>query len=356
MGISVVIILLLEFGGLGKKFSRVGNFLGFGRLEVGSPAPGFEGGGQWLNSGPLSIDELRGKVVLVEFWTFSSVECVGSLQHLNRWRRLYGPKGFEVIGVHSPEFEFEGDPENLRTAVKRLGVTYPVVADNDMRIWSAYKNKFWPHRFLIDVNGIIRYHFIGNGSYTKAENAIIELLNETGALLPYLPPEEVEEATVFGMPRLTPLIYFGRGGYNYFGNFKNMGSREQQVLSYPAEIEPGYFYLSGEWELEKEYITNKSAAAAGIMIVYNAESVNLTAGLAEGRKSGILEVLIDNGSVNVEDAGDDLLFDDRGRSYVKIEDSRMYNLLKHPYGLGTHTIELLIESQGVRMYTLSFES
>jgi len=146
--------------------------------SVGAVASELRGGGEWINSEPLLIRELEGKVVLVDFWTFSCRNCINTFPHLKAWHEKYADSGLVIIGVHSPEFRFEQDIENLRTAIADHGITYPVVQDNDFLIWQAYGNRFWPHKYLVDKQGVIRYDHIGEGAYNETETWIVRLLNE----------------------------------------------------------------------------------------------------------------------------------------------------------------------------------
>lgn len=139
-------------------------------------APEFTGTGQWFNSPPLTMDGLRGKVVLVEFWTYTCINCIHVLPHVKRWHAQYAPKGLVVVGVHTPEFDEEHDPANVRAAIDRLGVRYPVVQDNDYKTWDAWHNRFWPAVYLVDRDGKVVYRHYGEGDYDVTEAHIRKLL------------------------------------------------------------------------------------------------------------------------------------------------------------------------------------
>jgi thiol-disulfide isomerase/thioredoxin len=139
-------------------------------------APEFVGTGQWFNSKPLSMEGLRGKVVLVEFWTYTCINCIHVLPHVERWHEEYGPKGLVVVGVHTPEFDEEHDPVNVAAAIRRLGVTYPVVQDNAYRTWDAWHNRFWPALYLVDRDGKVVHRHYGEGDYDTTEARIKQLL------------------------------------------------------------------------------------------------------------------------------------------------------------------------------------
>ena len=149
-------------------------------LRDQGPAPDISGGTSWLNSSPLTLSTLRGKVVLVDFWTYSCVNCIRTLPYLKAWYAKYQADGFVIIGVHSPEFAFEHDMGNVTQAVKDFGIAYPVVLDNNFSIWNAYHNQYWPAKYLVDKSGHLRYVHFGEGGYAEEEHAIQVLLKETG--------------------------------------------------------------------------------------------------------------------------------------------------------------------------------
>jgi thiol-disulfide isomerase/thioredoxin len=143
-------------------------------------APEFAGIDQWLNSPPLTMAGLRGKVVLIDFWTYACINCLRTLPHINRWARTYRHEGLVVVGVHTPEFPFERSTANLQTAMQRFGVKHPVAQDNSYRTWKAYNNKYWPATYLVDANGRIQYQHVGEGQYEETEAAIRVLLAAAG--------------------------------------------------------------------------------------------------------------------------------------------------------------------------------
>jgi len=148
--------------------------------EAGRPAPNFVGINNWLNSGPLNITDLRGKVVLVDFWTYGCINCVNTLPHVTRLYQAYRDKGLVVIGVHTPEFPFEKATGNVQAALKRHGITYPVAQDNEYATWNAYHNQYWPAQYIVDQNGKIVFEHAGEGQYDAMERTIQKLLNANG--------------------------------------------------------------------------------------------------------------------------------------------------------------------------------
>jgi len=149
----------------------------FGR----GPAPEFQGIDSWINSEPLSLEDLRGQVVLVDFWTYSCVNCIRTFPYLKEWHRKYSGYGLVIVGIHTPEFGFKKLRENVEAAAKSHGLEYPIAQDNDYRTWNAYSNNFWPAKYLIDRQGNLRYHHFGEGSYAETEEVIRELLSESGS-------------------------------------------------------------------------------------------------------------------------------------------------------------------------------
>ena len=148
--------------------------------EVGDTAPEFSGITQWLSSDPLTMEGLRGQVVLIDFWTYTCINCIRTLPYLIEWNEKYADKGLTIVGVHAPEFEFEKVTENVIEASAELGVVWPVAQDNDFRTWRSYNNRFWPAKYLIDANGLVRYRHFGEGAYDETEEQIRNLLTEAG--------------------------------------------------------------------------------------------------------------------------------------------------------------------------------
>ena len=143
------------------------------------PLPDFQGIQQWLNSDPLTIDDLKGNVVLIQFWTFACINCQRTLPYIVKWNSKYAAQGLRVVGIHTPEFAFEREPNNIKRALKQHQITYPVPIDNEYKTWKAYSNEYWPHLFLADRRGLMRYDHIGEGAYDTTEQTIEQLLKET---------------------------------------------------------------------------------------------------------------------------------------------------------------------------------
>jgi cytochrome c biogenesis protein CcdA/thiol-disulfide isomerase/thioredoxin len=216
----------------GRKLEEeLGALRGHG-LTIGSKAPEITGIAQWINSPPLTLEELKGKVVLIDFWTYSCINCLRTLPYLKNWYADYKNEGFVIIGVHTPEFVFEKNFDNVSAAVKHLGIEYPVALDNDYKTWQAYHNNYWPAHYLIDQNGIIRMVHYGEGSYVETENAIRELLG--------MSPIEMKEPEQNLRP-LTPETYLGK-------------NRGHPLINYTPPLGDNEIGLKGSWTIEDEYI------------------------------------------------------------------------------------------------------
>uniref|UniRef100_B8HWQ6 Alkyl hydroperoxide reductase/ Thiol specific antioxidant/ Mal allergen n=1 Tax=Cyanothece sp. (strain PCC 7425 / ATCC 29141) TaxID=395961 RepID=B8HWQ6_CYAP4 len=175
-GIAPPIIRSLSGGAMGLQSSTVGLPTAIATAST-TRLPDFEGISQWLNSPPLTVPALQGKVVLVQFWTFSCINCIRTLPYVVRWHQQYAPQGLVVVGVHTPEFGFERQASNVQRALQEHRITYAVPLDNDYKTWKAYRNQYWPHLFLADRQGVLRYDHIGEGAYDRTEQVIRQLLS-----------------------------------------------------------------------------------------------------------------------------------------------------------------------------------
>jgi thiol-disulfide isomerase/thioredoxin len=232
----------------------------------------------WINTDPVSLRRLRGRVVLVDFWTYSCVNCLRTLPHLKDWDRMYRDDGLTIVGVHSPEFAFEREPDNVRAAVRKLGVRYPVALDNDFVTWTNYANQYWPAKYLIDRSGRIRYYHYGEGEYEETERQIRRYLGDgVGGEV-----TEVADRTPSGP--LTPESYLG------FDRLANLvGSRvvanREASYRFPRFLGPGQLAYAGRLVVEPERIV--TGRGARLRIQFTAREVNLVLG-----GSGRLEVLL----------------------------------------------------------------
>ncbi len=276
----------------------------------------------------ISLEKLRGKVVIVDFWTYTCINCIRTLPHLVEWDRKYRDKGLVIIGVHAPEFDFEKKFENVQAAVKKYGIEYPVVLDNNYKTWRAYNNRHWPHKYVIDATGVIRYDHIGEGKYEETEKKIQELLAERGEEVD-MPLSTVEDRTPKKVQ--TPELY---AGYEFnlprgqnIGN--DIGLQKGETVSYtlPERILQNKIYLEGSWTSNPG---NLEAAAddAAIVIDFVAGAVNI---VATSLVPSEMKVFLQNQYIAEEFAGDDVQISS-GRSIVPVSSPLLYNVMRGEHG------------------------
>ena len=288
-------------------------------------APQLAGLTNWINSKPLTLKQLRGKVVLIDFWTYSCINCLRTLPHVKAWYHAYHDKGLVVIGVHTPEFAFEHVPGNVRSAVRRLGVTYPVALDNDYRTWNAFQNQYWPAKYLIDRSGHLRYYHFGEGSYDTTEARIRTLLGENSGMLPVA--NELSDPTPTGL--MTPESYLG---YERLARFSDKTITPDRFATYhfpPGDLQENELSYAGRWKVLAERIV--AGPGAQLRLRFVARSVHLVLG-----GHGSVAVIVDGKPVNV----------------VRVRGSRLYTLARLPTDQ-SRLLELHF-SPGVEAYAFTF--
>lgn len=313
----------------------------------------------WINSEPLRLADLRGKVVLVDIWTYTCINCIRTLPYLTSWHDKYSDKGLVIIGVHSPEFEFEKDRTNVETAVEKYSIKYPVALDNDHATWAAFKNRFWPHKYLIDIDGKIRYDHIGEGGYAATEKAIQQLLQERAVRMGQnltLSAEVSSPGNAIGVNFTsieTPEIYLGHDFARVnLGNVE--GFRPGEVVEYTAPevaatLVPNIAYIGGSWRNNPDNLELISTEGR-ILLTYTAKAVNIVAG--QGQQPSALSVLIDRVPVNSTNMGSDV---QAGRANATVVgEQRLYNLVMDQQGYRTRTVEITVKGSGFRIYTFTF--
>jgi thiol-disulfide isomerase/thioredoxin len=306
-------------------------------------APGFTGIDAWLNSEPLALDELRGKVVLVDFWTFSCVNCVRTFPFLRDLYDRYRSAGLEIVGVHAPEFDFERDETNVAAAIKRHDLRYPVALDNEMSTWRAYRNLYWPHVYLIDAEGTIRFDHIGEGGEHEIEQQVRSLLAEAGGDLPARLDNDEPTFT----PHITPEVYAGFERGNAQRSLANPeGWAPGNVTTYadvaPAEIEragtDGRFFLEGRWRITDEYV-EAVGSGARVVLPFYARDVFIVAG-GPARASVLLEDVPADGpdvvggivEVDRDDLFHVLRLDEPSERILTLEVTEGYRLFTFTFG------------------------
>ena len=307
----------------------------------------------YINTQPFTLADLvaKNKVILVDFWTYSCINCQRTIPYLNAWYQKYKDQGLVIVGVSAPEFGFEKDPANVAAAVKRLGITYPVVLDNDMQTWDAYRNEYWPAEYLIDSNGFVIHTNFGEGDYGATEQAIQAALRARDAqigVVETIPTGLVNPASVVTVDSAqvqSPETYFGAKRNEYLAN-GTQGSTGIQTLSVPANIGPNQLYLGGTWSFQSEFSEN-AGPSDKIVFQYGAKNVYFVASSKQGTR---IKVLIDGKDISPSMRGADVSSD--GTVLVKAD--RLYHLVSDATGGGQHTLELDVQGQGLDAYTFTF--
>jgi len=296
----------------------------------------------------VTLEQFKGKkVVLLDIWTYSCINCQRTIPRLNELYEKYGDQGLEIIGLHTPEFAFEKVQKNVEDAVARFGIKYPVVLDNDFSTWNAYENRYWPRKYLIDIDGYIVYDHIGEGGYEETEAKILELLAERALVL----GEEMKPAD--GAPISTQVIgtrNIAQSPETYFGSLRNEylengtpGAIGERQFLIPETLKRNRLYLGGEWNISQE--SAESMADAEVVYQYNAQDVYL---VAEANESTRMEVFVDGKLLEPSRSGE---VDEEGA--VSIKESRLYHLVDDGEP-GEHTLKLRIDGEGVRLYAFTF--
>jgi len=322
------------------------------RLPVESRLPSFDGATEWLNSPPLTPASLRGKVVLVNFWTYTCINWLRQLPYVRAWAGKYSGHGLVVIGVHTPEFGFEHDLDNVRRAVQDRRVDYPVAIDNDYSVWSAFANHYWPALYFADAQGYIRHHHFGEGEYQQSEMVIQYLLAEAGSagaggelVSPEARGAEVpaDWATVRSPENYT--------GYERTENFASPGGAvpgKRHPYQAPAQLGLNHWALSGDWTIEDQAATLNEAGGK-IAYRFHARDLHLVMGPAVRGASVRVRVLIDGQPPGAAHGAD---VDDQGSGTVT--EQRLHQLIRQPGPVTDRTIEITFLDPGVQAYAFTF--
>jgi len=324
-----------------------------GDLPVEGEIPSFAGAALWLNSAPLTPEALRGKVVMVDFWTYSCINCLRALPFVESWYEKYKDHGLVVIGVHAPEFAFEKDPDNVRRAVADLKVTYPVALDNDYAIWQAFNNQYWPAHYFIDATGRIRGHHFGEGNYDESEQTLRKLLTDAGQT--DLPPPGMGSAKAVGVEAppdeahdQSPETYVG---YRRAENFASPGGFLQDQLhgySAPAALKLNQWALNGSWNVDPEKAV-LGAVPGKIEFRFYARDLHLVLGPSSGGKPVRFRVLLD-GAAPAANHGADT--DSSGAG--TIDRQRLYQLIRQTGDVREHVFSIEFLDSGVQAYSFTF--
>ena len=341
------------------------------------PAPGpraaeVEGIAAWINSDPLTIKELQGKVVLVDFWTYTCINCIRTFPYLKLWHSRYADDGLVILGVHTPEFEFEKDYDNVLQATRDNGIIWPVAQDNDYVTWKNYSNRYWPAKYLIDQDGVVRYTHFGEGGYAETEERIRLLLAEAGADLSddklVLPTDQEVDMTFLNTrnAQITPELYagyernfsaarYGRGAYviqpEYFESLD-----EVVTLKAPAELMPNKIYFNGPWSIMPEssrHARETSQNEDYIALIYSAKSVNAVL-TAETDQSYRVLLTMNGQPLTEENKGQDVIIGENGDSYVEVNGARLYALVDHPQYAQGQELRMSSNSSDFGLFAFTF--
>ena len=357
LGVIVVIgvgVLSMVFSTYDEQFtptkSKIDtNFVGIDKSGF-KKAPELVGIVHYLNTTPEKLNqEIKGKVVLYDIWTYSCINCVRTLPYITSWNEKYSDQGLLIIGIHSPEFEFEKNPENVKGAINKHGIHYPVVLDNDMETWKAFENRYWPRKYIADHEGYIRYDHIGEGGYKETEKIIQQLLDERSknigiqsmSIKPLVDIEEFEH-TMFR----TPELYFG---YKFAENRNQLGSSEgfqpEKIVTYSIQksMDLHKFYLSGDWKNHEDSMELISKTGT-IKLPYIAKQVNIVT-----KNNAQLEIFLDDKPLTEQNSGKDVL----SKNILTVTNPDLYNIINSGDD-SSHTMELKIQGKGFQIFTFTF--
>ncbi|WP_433588603.1 cytochrome c biogenesis protein DipZ [Pseudomonas koreensis] len=323
-----------------------------GTLPIEGQLPPLNGAVQWLNSPPLDVQALKGKVVLVDFWTYSCINCLRTLPYVKAWAEKYRDQGLVVIGVHAPEFAFERDVGNVTKAMKELGINYPVAIDNDYKIWRAFNNEYWPAHYFADAQGRIRYHHFGEGDYAESERVIQQLLREAGSKtvadgLINADANGVQQAPDMHQV-LSPETYVGYQRAEHF--VPETGLVPDKVATYipPTNLNLNDWSLGGQWAVGAERAT-ASAPASRIVYRFHARDLHLVLGPGADGKPVRFNVSID-GQAPGDAHGVDVAPDGSGR----VTEQRLYQLVRQTDAVKDRTFTIEFLDLGVSAYAFTF--
>jgi thiol-disulfide isomerase/thioredoxin len=294
------------------------------------PAPEISGTQQWFNSRPQKIAHLKGKVVLIDFWTYSCINCLRTLPHINELQQKYGDKGLVIIGVHAPEFDFEKNAQNVEKAIKRFGVKYAVVQDNNLQTWRNFQNRYWPAHYLINQEGKVVFEHFGEGKYDVLEKNI-------AALLSLKKPTNQKNSAAFFDKKITSETYLGssRSKNNFNQSLKN--------LTFPKSLPVNGWALQGDWKIADQFVEAQKSDAA-LRLNFVSKKVFLV--MASANKKTIKAKILFNGApIN--------LGADVKNGEVLVKESQLYEILNLPK-IGEGLLEITASDAGLQAYAFTF--
>jgi thiol-disulfide isomerase/thioredoxin len=313
----------------------------FERLHM----PSLSGATGWLNSEPLGTAELRGRIVLVNFWTFTCINWLRQEPYVRAWSQAYRNDGLVVIGVHTPEFSFEHEIDRVRQATKERAIDYPVVLDNDYEIWSAFDNRYWPALYFVDADGVIRDHHFGEGRYEQSERVLQQLLGVERELVP-VAGLGVEAEADWDHLR-TPETYLGYARGEHFASPNGTAFDERRAYAIPEELRFNQWALAGEWTVGREKAVLDEAGGS-IAYRFHARDAHLV--LSPGTQEPITFRLLLDGEAPGPSHGVDV--DEHGNGLLR--DGRLYQLVREHDAVRERTLEITFLEPGVEAYVFTF--
>ncbi|MFI5265385.1 MAG: thioredoxin family protein, partial [Candidatus Levyibacteriota bacterium] len=315
-----------------------------GLFNTDVPAADFLGITQWLNTdNKISIKDLKGKVVLVDFWTYTCINCIRTLPYVTSWYDKYHNLGFTVIGIHTPEFEFEKNTQNVQNAIKQFNIHYPVGQDNNYATWNNYNNQYWPAEYLIDAQGNIRRTHFGEGEYDQMEKAIQALIAENGKKV-QMPLDSLKDQTPVG--QISPETYLGSSRMQYLYPDGSVGNGDQTFTLNP-NIPVNTFSYGGTWTIENEDAV--SGKNAQILYNFTADKVYIILRPRLINSTDTVKVYLDGKIIDSNAAGAD------ARSgVVSVTSDRLYNIVDLHGKMEQHTIRLDFQTPGTQAFTFTF--
>jgi thiol-disulfide isomerase/thioredoxin len=340
--------------------------------DFGSLAAEVQGIDAWINSEPLTIEQLRGKVVLVDFWTYTCVNCIRTFPFLKMWHSRYADDGLVILGIHTPEFEFEKDYDNVLQAVRDHDIAWPVAQDNDYVTWSNYNNRYWPAKYLIDQNGVVRYTHFGEGAYGETEETIRQLLKEAGADLSddtlALPSDQKVDPGFRSVPdaKITPELYAGYehnlsaalyGFDPYVVQTEYYHNRDSVAeLAAPVDLKPHKIYFNGPWLIGPERVKhgrNTESHEDYIALKYSAKSVNAVLTSDSGEPYRV-RVTLDGEYLTEENKGQDVMIGEDGESFIPVTEPRLYAVVDNPEYAQGKVLQLSSNSSDFGLFAFTF--
>ena len=322
------------------------------RLPIEGELPSLGGATRWLNSQPLTPGTLRGKVTLFQFCTYTCINWLRTLPFVRAWAEKYSGQGLTLVGVHTPEFEFEKDLDNVRRALKEMKVVYPVAVDNDYAIWSAFNNQYWPALYFADARGRVRHHHFGEGEYERSERVIQQLLAEAGAVgvshdLVSVDARGIEAAADWASLK-SPENYVGYGRTENFASPGGAARDERRRYAAPAQLGLNQWALSGDWTVGRQAVALNEAGGR-IAYRFQARDLHLVMGPSARGKSVRFRVTLD-GQPAADSRGDDV--DEHGNGAV--DEQRLYQLIRQPKPVADRRFEIEFLDAGAEAFAFTF--